>query len=100
MWRHLIELSGGRGRAGRRGTLTQLLRAARAYLLSGHDVVGPYDGVQYLLQFHAAHGQVGRLGNALEDKLGLIPKAIKTKEQPRQALRQREERGEGAEIEW
>lgn len=75
----------------------------RAYLLSGHDVVGPYDGVQYLLQFHAAHGQVGRLGNALntqKDKLGLIPTTIKTKEQPRQALRQREGEGGGPEIEW
>lgn len=50
MLRHLIELS---------------CCVLRAYLLSGHDVVGPYDGVQYLLQFHAAHGQVGRLGNAL-----------------------------------
>lgn len=79
----------------------------RAYLLSGHDVVGPYDGVQYLLQFHAAHGQVGRLGNALnththreKGKLGLIPTAIKTKEQPRQALRQRQGEGRGPEIEW
>lgn len=32
--------------------------------------MGPDDGVQYLLQFHAAHGQVGCLGNALWGKEG------------------------------
>lgn len=72
MWRHLIELSGRSERGDGMGVGAWHINsiACSAYLLSGHDIVGPDDGVQYLLQFHTAHGQVGCLGNALWGKDG------------------------------